>query len=302
MTTERIDPRFADLDLWETHDVVAALFESQLAAVAAIKPALPAIAAAITAITARLKQDGRLVYVGAGTSGRIGVQDGSELPPTFHWPRERVVFLIAGGTEALLHSVEGAEDDEAAGVQAVEAVQVGPADVVIGLAASGTTPYVMAAIRRARSLGALTIGIANNTGAPLAAVADHGLILDTGPEVIAGSTRMKAGTVQKVVLNMLSTGAMVGLGRVYGGIMVDMVPSNAKLRKRAAAIVMHIASCDADDAERALRLADNDIKHAVLIARGASREDAAARLENVRGDLRRALEAPRGRTSLDEPD
>lgn len=290
MSTERIDPRFADLDTWPTGDVVTALFESQLAAVAAVRPVLPVIATVIDAIVARLGRDGRLIYVGAGTSGRIGVQDGSELPPTFGWPVERAVFLMAGGSGALLRSVEGAEDDAIAGARAVDDTLVCPSDVVIALAASGTTPFAIAAIERAGARGALTIGIANNVDTPLTAAADHGLVLDTGAEVIAGSTRMKAGTAQKVVLNLISTGVMVRLGRVYGGIMVDMAPTNAKLRHRAIEIVTHIAGCDRAAAENALLRCEFDIKRAVLGLAGLDPTTASARLTATGGHLRRALE------------
>jgi N-acetylmuramic acid 6-phosphate etherase len=289
MATERIDPRFADLDTWPTLDVATSLYESQLAAVAAVRPTLPGIAAAADATAQRLGARGRLIYVGAGTSGRIGVQDGSELPPTFNWPADRVMFLLAGGSDAMMRSIEGAEDDAGEGARAIDAADVGRADVVIALAASGATPYAVAAIETARRHGALTIGIANNPDAPLTLAAEHGLVVDTGPEVIAGSTRMKAGTAQKVVLNLLSTSIMVRLGRTYGGIMVDMVPSNAKLRQRAVEIVAFIARCDADAAKRALAQADGDIKRAVLMARGFDRKEADARLTAADGRLRAAM-------------
>lgn len=262
-----------------------------MSAVAAVRPALPAIAKAVDAAAARLGDSGRLVYVGAGTSGRLGVQDGSELPPTFSWPVERVVFQMAGGPGALLRSVEGAEDDAGAGAAEIDAQGVGATDVVIGIAASGGTPYTIAAIRRARERGAVTVGIASNPGAELLRAAEHAILTETGPEVIAGSTRMKAGTAHKVVLNLLSSGIMVRLGRVYGGIMVDMKPSNVKLRKRALAIVAHIAACDEATASAALEASGGDIKSAVLVAKGADPKSAKARLAAARGRLRQALES-----------
>ena len=208
MPTEDVSARFADLDGWPTRDSVEAMFEAQLAAVAAVRPALGAIADAADEAAAALHRGGRLVYAGAGTSGRVGVQDGAELPPTFDWPFERLVFAMAGGQGALVKSAEGAEDDEAAGARAMDEALIGPDDVVIGVAASGTTPYTVAAVRRAAERGAVTVGVANNAGAPLLAVARHKVLAETGAEVVAGSTRMKAGTAQKVVLNLFSTAVL----------------------------------------------------------------------------------------------
>ena len=219
MTTETVDPRYADLDRWPTALAVEAMLEGQMAAIAALKDQSGAIAAAADAAAARLREGGRLVYVGAGTSGRVAVQDGVELTPTYSWPDERLVFLLAGGMDALAHSAEGAEDDDAAARAEIAAADIGQNDVVIGVAASGRTPYAVAAIDAARAAGALTIGLANNPGTPLLAGAEHPILADTGSEIVAGSTRMKAGTAQKVALNLLSTAIMLRLGRVYRGLM-----------------------------------------------------------------------------------
>jgi N-acetylmuramic acid 6-phosphate etherase len=307
MSTEGVSSRYDSLDAWPTEDVVQALFESQMVGLAAVRPALPAIAAAADAMALRLRSGGRLFYVGAGTSGRIGAQDGAELPPTFDWPEERVGFLIAGGPVALTRSVEGAEDDEAAAGHDVAASGIGAADVLIGIAASGGTPYTVRAIAVARAAGALTVGIANNDGAPLLAAAAHPLLIETGVEVIAGSTRLKAGTTQKVVLNLLSTATMVRLKRVYRGQMVDMRASNAKLRKRSVAMLRHLAAGGETEAiEAALALTGGRLKPALLILKGAGPGEADDLVAKAEGDLRRALELLEARRLAeligDEPD
>src|SRR3954465_7259322 len=248
MRTEQINPRYVELDSWSTAEMIAAMHEEQVAAADAVRGALPAIAAAVEDAVPALQRGGRIVYAGAGTSGRIGVQDGSELPPTFDWPADRVVFAMAGGFEALTRSAEGAEDDETAGAQAMAEAKIGANDVVIGIAASGTTPFTIGVLRAAGAAGAGTIAVANNPGAPLFQVARHRILADTGSEVIAGSTRMKAGTAQKIVLNLFSTAVMGRMGRVYRGLMVDMRARNAKLRRRAETIVGKIVSCPAEDA------------------------------------------------------
>ncbi len=289
MTTEDISPRYFDLDLWDSIEALKALHEGQLAAIAAVGPALPAIAAAVDDAVPRLRRGGRLVYAGAGTSGRISAQDGAELTPTFGWPREKVVLAMAGGEGALLRSVENAEDSSAGGAARMEEVGVGPDDVVLGLAASGTTPFTVAAIEAARRRGALTIGIANNPGSQLLSVCDHPVLLETGEEPIAGSTRLKAGTAQKVVLNLFSTLAMVRLGRVYRGLMVHMQPTNAKLRQRAAHMVATLTGRGADAAAAAVAEADGDVKLAVLLALGVNAADAKALLVKHDGNLRAAI-------------
>ncbi len=289
MSTELISSRYADLDLWSTPDAVQAMVESQLAAAAAVQPQAAAIAAAAEAAATRLGDTGRLVYVGAGTSGRLAVQDGVELGPTYGWGSERVVYAIAGGMDALLTSVEGAEDDAAAGALAMEGAGLTAADVVIGVAASGHTPYTVAAVRAAAAAGALTIGIANNGGTPLLEAAEHPIFLDTGAEVIAGSTRMKAGTAQKIALNLFSTALMLRLGRVYKGLMVDMRVSNRKLQARAAVMGAEISGVSRAAGEAALGQAGGNIKRAALLALGAEPERAISALREAGDNLRVAI-------------
>ena len=264
--------------------------KGQLAAAAAVRGALGAIAAAVEEAAPALQRGGRIVYVGAGTSGRIGVQDGSELPPTYDWPADRIVFAMAGGLEALVRSAEQAEDNEAAGAQAMANSKIGTNDVVIGIAASGTTPFTSAP-GAASAAGAVTIAVANNPGAPLFEVAHHRILADTGSEVIAGSTRMKAGTAQKIVLNLFSTAVMVKMGRIYRGLMVDMRARNAKLRKRAEAIVSEIVHCPAGDAARYLEQADGDVKTAILLGLGVGSNEAEQLLKDHGGNLRAAINA-----------
>jgi N-acetylmuramic acid 6-phosphate etherase len=289
MATEEVDPRFADLDAWSLTTAMEAMWEGQLAAVAAIGRALPAITAATEAAKAALGDQGRIVYVGAGTSGRVAVQDGTELMPTFAWPNTRVRFIVAGGDSAFIASVEGAEDDVDDAVKQIDAAQLTPHDVVIAVAASGSTPFTVAALQRAGIFGAVTIGVANNPGAALLASAKFPILVETGRELIAGSTRMKAGTAQKVVLNLISSGIMLQLGRVYRGMMVNMQPTNAKLKRRAEAMVSQIARCDPLHAAHALEQADGDIKTAVLLALGVDRADADAMLKGHDGNLRHAF-------------
>ncbi len=289
MATEEIDPRFADLDAWSLTSAMEAMWEGQLMAVAAIGHALPAIAAATEAAKAALGDRGRIVYVGAGTSGRVAVQDGAELMPTFAWPNERVCFIVAGGDRAFVTSIEGAEDDIEDAVAQITAARVTPHDVVIAVSASGTTPFTVAALQQAGSFSAVTIGVANNPGTALLASAKFPILIETGRELIAGSTRMKAGTAQKVVLNLISSGIMVRLGRVFRGMMVNMQPTNAKLKRRAEAMVAQIALCDQSRAARSLEEAEGDIKTAVLLTLGIGRVDAETILQNCDGNLRRAF-------------
>ena len=289
MSTEDINPRYLDLEVWGNVEALKALQQGQMDAVAAVQPALPAIAAAVDDAAPRLRRGGRLIYVGAGTSGRIGVQDGAELAPTFNWPREQLAFVMAGGDSALLRPVEGAEDSGDAGAARMDELGVSADDVVIGVAASGRTPFTVDAVRRARQRGAMTIGLANNAGAPLLQASEHPILIDTGPEPIAGSTRLQAGTAQKVVLNLFSTLTMVRLGRVYRGMMIDMRPTNAKLRQRAVRIVAAIAGCAEDVAAAALARAQGDLKLAALLSRGVADLAAKAALAKHDGNLRLAM-------------
>ena len=290
MPTEAISARYADVDLWPTRDAVAAMLEGQLAAAAVVAAEAEALAAAAEAAAKRLSDPaGRLVYVGAGTSGRIAVQDGVELGPTYSWPSERLVYAIAGGTGALISSAEDAEDSAEQGAAAMQQASLGPADVVIGVAASGATPFTVSAIREAAVAGALTVGVSSNASAPLLQAAAHPVVLETGPEIVAGSTRMKAGTAQKIALNVLSTAIMLRLGRVYGGLMVDMRVSNRKLRERAVGMVGEISRIDRAAAETALDRAGGDIKLGALLGLGIDKERAVAWLREAGGDLRVAI-------------
>ncbi len=290
MNTETRSSRYRGIDTWKTGEVLAALHESQLAAAAAVGPALPALGAAAEAAAARLAGgSGRLVYAGAGASGRLAVQDGCELWPTFGFPLERTVFLLAGGEAALLRAVENAEDDAAAGAARITALDPGPGDVLVAVAASGRTPFTVAAARAARSAGMLTIAIAGNAGTPLLAAADHPVLLATGAEPIAGSTRLKAGTAQKIALNLFSTLLMIRLGHVHDGLMVDVRPTNAKLVARSVAMVATISGAGEAEAREALSAAGGDVKRAVLLLRGLAPEEAEERLAASGGVLREAL-------------
>ncbi|WP_024516181.1 N-acetylmuramic acid 6-phosphate etherase [Bradyrhizobium sp. Tv2a-2] len=289
MATEEVDPRFADLDAWALASAMEAMWEGQLAAVAAIGHALPAMTAATEAAYRALGDRGRLIYVGAGTSGRVAVQDGAELTPTFAWPLERLRFIIAGGESAFTTSVEGAEDDIDDAVRQMAAAEPSAHDVVIAVAASGTTPFTVGALREAGRRGAVTIGMANNPDTPLLASARFPVLVETGRELIAGSTRMKAGTAQKVVLNLISTGIMLRLGRVYRGMMVNMPPTNVKLKRRAEIMVARISGCSEAQAAAALEQTEGDIKTAALVVLGYDKADAEALLVKYSGNLRRVF-------------
>lgn len=289
VATEAADSRFIDIDGWSADAQARAIVGGQYRAIEAVDRAIDAIAAAAEAGAARLQRGGRIAYAGAGTSGRLAVQDGVELTPTYDWPEERLAFLLAGGPAAMLRGVEGAEDDVAAARDDAAKAGFGADDVLVAVAASGRTPYTIAVLEAARAAGALGIAIASNPDAPLLAAADHAILIDTGAEVVAGSTRMGAGTGQKAVLNTLSTVMMLRLGRVYRGRMVDMRATNAKLRARAEAMVAELAGVDVAVAAAALAATGFAIKPAVLVARGAAADEAGARLAAAGGDLRRAL-------------
>lgn len=288
--TESPHPDHARLDEYPTRDLVEAMIRDQANAAAAVQAAASQIAAAVTAAVPRLQAGGRLVYVGAGTSGRLGLLDSVELHPTFSWPPERCVALLAGGMQAVHGAVEGAEDDAERGAADVRSANVGPDDVALLIAASGATPYVMGALAAARAAGALTIGIANNPGAPVAGEAEIGITLDTGEEVVSGSTRLKAGTAQKIALNTFSSAVMVRLHKVYGNLMVDLRATNAKLKRRAIRLTAAAAHADEDRARAALEASDYQVKVAIVsIARDLGPEEARARLAAVHGSVRAAL-------------
>lgn len=289
--TEAVHPDHAGLDGLSVPELIAALSDDQLEAVRAVQQAGPELALAVERALPCLQRGGRLVYVGAGTSGRLGVLDATELTPTFSWPPERAVGLIAGGERAIRQAIEGAEDDAQAGEADVRGAAVGENDVLIAVAASGTTPYVLGAVRWARSRGALTVGLSNNPGTPLLGAADIGVLLDTGPEVISGSTRLKAGTAQKIALNTLSSALMVRLGKVYGNLMVDMRASNEKLQGRALRLVQHATGADEGAAGHALAAAGGHVKTAiVMLLLGVDAPQACARLDAQGGHARAALD------------
>ena len=286
-TEDRL-PGTTESELLPAGQALGAMLDSQSAALTAVRQALPALSIAVAAASARLRHEGRLVYAGAGASARLAVQDGVELYPTFGWPHGRLATLVAGGPPALTRSVEGAEDDAEAGRQEAAALRLGPADVVVCVAASGTTPYTVAVQAAARAAGALTVALANNPAAPLLAAAECPVALPTGPEFLPGSTRMAAGTAQKIALNLFSTRLMTELGRVYRGLMVGVVASNAKLVARAHRIVAELTGADLVTAGHAHEAADGDIRLAVLMLDGLSRTTAQARLDAAGGNLRAA--------------
>ena len=278
LLTEQDRPELADLDRRDTAALVRLMADDQAAALDALVRAAPLIAAAIDAVVERLEGGGRLVYVGAGTAGRMGVLDAAECPPTFN--TDRVLGVLAGGFDALLQSSEAVEDDAAQGAADMDRLELSAGDAVVGVSASGRTPYTIGAVQQARRLGAVTVGVASNPDAELSRHVDHPLELVAGPEVIAGSTRLKAGTAQKVVLNMFSTIAMVRLGKTYGNLMVDLRATNHKLRQRARRIVSQATGADAATAERAIAAAGGDVKVAiVMLLTGADAGDAAVRLD-----------------------
>jgi N-acetylmuramic acid 6-phosphate etherase len=289
MNTERPSARYSDIDTWEPGDILEAMIEGQFAAVAAVRAARPALETAAIAMEGRLRRQGRLVYAGAGTSGRLAVQDGAELMPTFSWPHERLVLLMAGGHDALLRSVEGAEDETEHAVRLMRKHGVNAKDVLIAVAASGTTPFTLACLREAKHRGALAVGIANNPGTPILGEADHAILLDTGAEPIAGSTRLKAGTAQKITLNLLSTVLMILLGRVYDGLMVDVQATNEKLVRRSLDMLVRLTGRSHEEARDALRLARGSVKLAVMLLNGCSLERGTELLDRAGGRLRKAL-------------
>lgn len=292
--TEQRNPRTQRIDVASSLEIVDLINAEDATVAAAVHRVREDIARAIDLVVAAFQRGGRLVYVGAGTSGRLGVLDASECPPTFGTPPEMVVAVIAGGYAALVKGLEGAEDDVNAGAEAMDAARVGAQDVVIGIAASGTTPYVRAALGRAQTLGAVT-GLVSCSAPPqvLADTCDVLILPLVGPEAITGSTRMKAGTVTKLVLNTISTGAMVRLGKVYGNLMVDLMAWSDKLRDRGERIVMECCSVDRGRARRAIEEAGASVKLAIVMIRGNLSPDEARRaLEPAGGFVRGAVGDP----------
>ena len=290
--TETIDPTLADFDLRGTDEILATLLAGQRRALDAVDGAREALGRAVAAAAARLGTgEGRLVLAGAGASGRIAVQDGAELWPTFGWPAERLHLAMAGGEAALTASLEGTEDDSEAARREVRAVGIGTPDVVVALAASGSSPWTCTWLESARESGALAIGLANNAGSPLLRAAALPVLLDTGPEVLAGSTRMAAGTAQKVALNLFGTALMVRLNRTYGNLMVDMAAANAKLDGRRVRLLQGVLpTLDEAAARAALETAGGWVKLAALVALGDEAEAGRTRLAAHAGSLRAALD------------
>ncbi len=291
--TEAAAARFTGLDTWRTGDVLEVLWSSQSRAVAACLSALPGLERAVDAAIQRLSgSSGRLVYAGAGSSGMLAALDALELGPTFNWPEARTRLFVAGGFDLQRGLDSTAEDDAIGGRTRVSDDGLGQHDVVLGISASGTSPYTVAVVDQARKCGALTIGVANRADSPLVRAADHAIVVPTGAEVIAGSTRLAAGTAQKLVLNLFSTGVMIGLGLVFDNLMIEMRPENAKLRQRQAAMVASIARVDRTIAADALAR-HGDVKRAVLALSGLSDDEIDAALARASGNLRVAL---RGRS------
>lgn len=288
--TEMADDRYLGLDTWRDDAILGALFDGQRRALASVEAAIPDLARAARIAAQKLAAGGRLVYLASGSPALISLNDALEIPQTYGVPRDRILLIFAGGS-AIYENLTGVEEDDAAAAQAeVAKAQLGPADCVISTSASGSTPFTVAGLKAARAAGAATIGIAGNSGAPLIVAADVGVLLDAGPEVISGSTRMGAGTAQKAALNMLSTLIGVHLGHVYDGLMVNVIADNEKLRRRAARIVMRITGAGEPDATRALELSGGAVKPAVLMAAGAQNaSEADALLGRTRGNLRAAL-------------
>jgi N-acetylmuramic acid 6-phosphate etherase len=291
LMTEAVADHELSLDELSVAELVTMMNDRDAAIPGAVREALPAITAAIDATAARIRKGGRLIYVGAGTSGRLGVLDAAEVPPTFGTDGDVVLGLIAGGPAAITSSVEFAEDSDEAGAADLAGLEPGPLDTVVGIASSGTTPYVLGALRLATERGALTVGLSCNLRTPLSAAAEHAIEIPVGPEIVTGSTRLGAGTATKMVLNMFSTISMVQLGKTYRTLMVDVKATNAKLMRRAVRIVMLATGADEDTARTALDQTDWHAKLAIaVIATGLAVPDARAALDAAGGVLRKVIE------------
>lgn len=295
LSTEAARTDLADLDLWPTAGAVRLFVDDQQVVVDAVRAAEAQLVAVVDAVVERMAEGGRLLYVGAGTGGRLGVVDAAEIGPSYGL-HDRVLALLAGGADAMVDGREFYEDDAQAGAAGVTALRAGPADVVLGVSASGRTPYVLGGVRAARRTGALTVGLVNVVGSPLAAACDLAIEVDTGPEAISGSTRLKAGSAQKIVLNTISTLAMVRLGRTYGNLMVDVTADNAKLRRRALRAVMEASGATEERAAAALDDAGGSAKVAVVsllagVPAGPARELLVSAGERVRVAVKLAHQA-----------
>jgi N-acetylmuramic acid 6-phosphate etherase len=292
LATEQQNPASREIDCMTPLEIAQVMNREDSKVAQAVEQELPQVARAIEGIAQRLRQGGRLIYMGAGTSGRLGILDASECPPTFNTPLEQVHGLIAGGPTAIIRAIEGAEDDPQNGVADLKALKLSARDIVVGLAASGRTPYVLGGVAYACSQGALTVGVACNLHTPLSTCVDIMIAPVVGPEVVTGSTRLKAGTAQKMVLNMLSTGAMVLLGKTYGNLMVDVQATNQKLRQRAIHIVQQATGLDEEICAELLQAAQGETKTAIVMGlTGVAPEVARQQLTTHQHVLRPALEA-----------
>ena len=290
LITEKRNPNSMHVDSLSALEIVQLMNEEDKQVPLAIEKCLPQIAQAVECIVAAFQQGGRLVYIGAGTSGRLGVLDASECPPTFGVSPEMVKGIIAGGERALRHPIEGAEDSKAQAVVDLQTIQFSSKDVLVGIAASGRTPYVIGALEYAKSLGSVTVSIASNPNSAMANIVDIAIDTVVGPEVLTGSSRLKSGTAQKLVLNMLTTASMILMGKCYQNLMVDVQASNEKLKARAIRIVMQATDCDKAIAEETLKQADQNAKLAIMmILSGLDRAQAEALLEKHQGKLQLAL-------------
>lgn len=290
LSTERENENTRDLDMLSVHEAVSLMNEQDATVAAAVKKVTPVVAQAIESIVARMSKGGRLIYVGAGTSGRLGILDAAECRPTFSVPDGVVVGVIAGGERAIQFAVEGAEDSEQDAIDDLAKIKLNSDDCVVGIAASGRTPYVISALSYARNVGALTVALSCNSDALISKGADHAIEVITGPEVLTGSTRLKAATAQKMVLNMISTISMVKLGKTYGNLMVDLTITNEKLHERALRMIERVAGISRDKAEAVLQHANGELKVAlVMAAAGVDVGQARARLSSAGGHLRGAI-------------
>ena len=290
LITEQRNPNSMHVDSLSALDIVQLMNDEDKQVPLAIEKCLPQIAQAVECIVAAFQQGGRLVYIGAGTSGRLGVLDASECPPTFGVSPEMVKGIIAGGERALRHPIEGAEDSKTHAVVDLQTIQFSSKDVLVGIAASGRTPYVIGALEYAKSLGSVTVSIASNPNSAMANIVDIAIDTVVGPEVLTGSSRLKSGTAQKLVLNMLTTASMILMGKCYQNLMVDVQASNEKLKARAIHIVMQATDCDKALAEETLKQADQNAKLAIMmILSGLDRAQAEALLEKHQGKLQLAL-------------
>lgn len=291
LTTEQNNPSTRQIDRYEIRQILELINREDQTVPLAVAREMDFITRAVEGIVTGMKKGGRLIYIGAGTSGRLGVLDASECMPTFGTPPELVMGIIAGGPRAIVHAVEGAEDDEFQGIEDIRAQRVGTNDAVVGITASGRTPYVLAALEEANHRGAFTVGVCNNKKSSLAKVAKVTIEAETGPEVVMGSTRMKAGTAQKLIVNMISTCTMIKLGKVYQNYMVDLCATNQKLHARSARMLRLLTEVDEETAHRALADSDGRLKVAILMLKGGISPEKAAKLLEENDDvLRLALE------------